>query len=136
MNIEEIIYNTTRILTNVEDKLSIAVVFLFCDGLGAMKLSELLYTNDHERFIENLNREYSNYEVDFTIRFSNVNVKEAFYLTLEEVIKKYDSNGFHKAVFEKDPFALAICDIIDYDFDKVVFKEFTGQLMGQLSLFN
>lgn len=136
MNIEEIIYNTTRILTNVEDKLSIAVVFLFCEKLGAEKLAELLYTDNHERFIEGLNEEYSHYEVDLTIRFSNVNVKEAFYLTLEEVIKKYDSNGFHKAVFEEDPFALAICDIIDYDFDKVVFKEFTGQLMGQLSLFN
>lgn len=136
MNIEDIVYNTTRILLNLEDKLSIAVIFLFCDKLGAEKLAELLYTDNHERFIENLNREYSNYEVDFTIRFSNVNVKEAFYLTLEEVIKKYDSNGFHKAVFEEDPFALAICDIIDYYFDQVVFEEFAGQIRGQLSLFN
>lgn len=136
MNIEKIIYNTTRILTNVEDKLSIAVVFLFCDKLGSEKLAELLYTENHERFIEDLNNEYSKYDVDFTIRFSNVNVKEAFYLTIEEVIKKYDSNGFHKAIFEEDPFALAICDIIDYDFDQVVFEEFAGQLMGQLSLFN
>lgn len=136
MNIEEIVYNTTRMITNVEDKLSIAVVFLFCDKLGAEKLAELLYTDNHEIFIDDLNSEYSSYGVDFTIRFSNPNVKEGFYLTLNEVIKKYDSNGFHKAVFEEDPFALAICEIIDYDFDEAVFDEFAGQVWRQLSLFN
>lgn len=101
MNIEEIVYNTTRMITNVEDKLSIAVVFLFCDKLGAEKLAELLYTDNHEIFIDDLNSEYSSYGVDFTIRFSNPNVKEGFYLTSMKSLKNMTQTVFIRRYLKK-----------------------------------
>lgn len=136
MKIEDIIYETTREITNVEDKLKIATVFLFCSELGSEKLSQLLYSQNHEQFIRNLNDEYSCYEVDFTINFSNPNIKSAFYKTLEKVKEKFDKNGFLKAISEGDEFALVICEIIDYDFDKVEFQKLTKQIAIQLELFN
>lgn len=136
MRIEDIIYETTREVLNVDDKLRIATVFLFCEKLGSEKLSQLLYSKNHSSFIEELNNEYAEYEVDFTVNFSNSNVKSAFYKTLERVKKKWDSNGFLKAISEGDEFALVICEIIDYKFDKVEFKNFTKQIATQLSLWD
>lgn len=136
MRIEDIIYETTREVLNVDDKLRIATVFLFCEKLGDEKLSQLLYSRNHSLFIEELNNEYADYEVDFTVNFSNQNVKSAFYKTLEKVKEKWDSNGFLKAISEGDEFALVICEIIDYEFDKVEFKKFTKQVATQLSLWN
>lgn len=135
MRIEDIIYETTREVLNVDDKLRIATIFLFCEKLGNKKLSQLLYSRNHSLFIDELNNEYADYEVDFTVNFSNSNVKSAFYKTLERVKKKWDSNGFLKAISEGDEFALVICEIIDYKFDKVEFKNFTKQVATQLSLF-
>jgi len=134
MRIEDIIYDTTREVLNVEDKLRIATVFLFCEKLGSEKLSQLLYTKNHASFIDDLNNEYSEYEVDFSINFSNPNIKSAFYKTLEKVKEKWDSDGFLKAISEGDEFALVICEIINYDFDKVEFKNLTRQVATQLSL--
>jgi len=34
MKIEQIIYDTTRNVLNIEDKLSIATLFLFCEKIG------------------------------------------------------------------------------------------------------
>ena len=134
MRIEDIIYDTTREVLNVEDKLRIATVFLFCDKLGSEKLSQLLYTKNHASFIDELNNEYAEYEVDFSVNFSNPNIKSAFYKTLEKVKEKWDSNGFLKALSEGDEFALVICEIVNYEFDKVEFKKFTKQVATQLSL--
>ncbi len=134
MRIEDIIYDTTREVLNVEDKLRIATVFLFCDKLGSEKLSQLLYTKNHASFIDDLNNEYAEYEVDFSVNFSNPNIKSAFYKTLEKVKEKWDSNGFLKALSEGDEFALVICEIVNYEFDKVEFKKFTNQVATQLSL--
>jgi hypothetical protein len=128
MSIEDIIYQTTREVYSVEDKLRIATVFIFCDKLGSKKLSELLYSKNHNLFIEALNDDFKEYEVDFSINFSNPNVKNAFYKTLESVKEKWDSNGFLKAISEGDPFALVICDIVNYNFDKVAFKKSIQQL--------
>lgn len=136
MRIEDIIYETTREVLNIDDKLRIATVFLFCEKLGSEKLSQLLYTKNHALFIDELNDEYADYEVDFTVNFSNQNVKSAFYKTLEMVKEKWDSNGFLKAISEGDEFALVICEIIDYEFDEVEFKNFTKQVATQLSLWN
>lgn len=127
MRIEDIIYNTTREVLNVEDKLRIATVFLFCDKLGSEKLSQLLYTKNHASFIDELNNEYSKYEVDLAVNFSNPNVKSAFYKTLEKVKEKWDSNGFLKAIYERDEFALVICEIVNYKFDKNDFKMLKNQ---------
>lgn len=134
MKIEDIIYDTTREVLNVEDKLRIATVFLFCDKLGSEKLSQLLYSKNHSSFIDELNNEYADYEVDFTVNFSNPNIKSAFYKTLEKIKEKWDSNGFLKALSEGDEFALVICEIINCEFDIVEFKKFTKQVATQLSL--
>jgi hypothetical protein len=132
MKIEQIIYDTTREVLNVEDKLRIATVFLFCDKLGSKKLSQLLYSKNHSSFIDELNKEYQGYEVDFNVNFSNPNIKSAFYKTLEKVKEKWDSNGFLKGLSEGDEFALVICEIVNYQFDKVEFKKFINNLSEQL----
>lgn len=134
MKIEDIIYDTTRDVLNVEDKLRIATVFIFCEKLGPEKLSQLLYAKNHASFIDELNSDYEEYEVDFSVNFSNPNIKNAFYKTIEKVKEKWDSNGFLKAISEGDEFALVICEIINYDFDKVEFKKLTKQVSTQLSL--
>jgi len=85
MKIEEIIYNTTREVLNVSDKLSIATPFIFCLKKDSMLFSELLYSDDYERFIDKLNEDY---DADFSINFSNINVKNAFLKTRELVIEK------------------------------------------------
>ena len=113
MKIEKIIYQTARSLNNVEDKLSISVLFLFCYKESVSLFSELLYTSDHEEFIEKLNSKYSDYEVDFSVNLGNKNVSDSLLKTIEKVIEIYDRDGFYKALFEKDPFALAIEEIVD-----------------------
>jgi hypothetical protein len=134
MKIEQIIYDTTRGLLNVEDKLSIATLFLFCEKIGTKKLAELLYNDDLEQFIDDLQDEYSGYDVDFSIRLENRNIHDAFFKTLDKYKDKNDSNGFLKAVYNKDSFAMVICDIVNYKFDKIEFKKFTNNLSKQLSL--
>lgn len=134
MKIEQIIYDTTRGILNIEDKLSIATLFLFCEKLGTKKLAELLYNEDLEQFIYDLQDEYSSYDVDFSIRLNNKNVHDAFFKTLEKYKLKNDSNGFLKAVYNEDEFAMVICDIINYRFDKIEFNKFTNNLFEQLSL--
>lgn len=119
MEIENIIYQTTRNIYSIEDKLSIATVFIFCWRWNAKAFSELLYTADHEAFIERLNQEYSSYDVDFSIRLSDKNVRECFYATLKEVKVKYDSDGFYKALFEGDEYALVIENILNYNFKQM-----------------
>ena len=132
--LEDIIYDTTREVLNLEDKLRIATVFLFCDKLGSEKLSQLLYAENHSSFIDDLNKEYIDYDVDFTVNFTNPNTKSAFHKTLEKVKEKWDADGFLKAISESDEFALVICEIVNYEFDKVEFKKFTKQVATQFSL--
>ncbi|MCG8838938.1 hypothetical protein G1K37_11325 [Tenacibaculum dicentrarchi] len=136
MKIEKIIYDTTREIHSVEDKLSIVTVFLFCYKRSSKLFAELLYVGDKEAFILKLNSEYSFYEVDFSVRMDNVNVRSSFFKTLEKVKEKYDSNGYLKALFNKDEFALVIADIVNYNFDKVEMKQLTKKISEQLCLFN
>lgn len=119
MKIEDIIYETTREIFNVDDKLRISTIFLFCQKLGSEKLSQLLYSENHEQFIDDINREYENYGVDFSIDFKNPNVKSAFYKTLEKVKEKWDANGFLEAIAKGDEFAIAICEVVKYPFEKL-----------------
>jgi hypothetical protein len=128
MEIEKIIYDTTREIYSVEDKLSIATVFIFCNKIGSAQMAELLYTNNHKKFIKNLNLKFADYDIDFSIRFDNQNVKNSFYKTLEKVIEKEDSNGYYKALFNKDPYALLIADIVKCKFDYSDFKRFKKEL--------
>jgi hypothetical protein len=136
MKIEQIIYDTTRELLNLEDKLRIATIFLFCEKLGTEKLSELLYGNDIENFIDNLQNEFIDFDVDFSIRLNDKNVTNAFYKTLEKYKEKNDSNGFLKAVYEKDPFAIVICNIVNHDLNLLEIYKFKRELKNiQLTLF-
>ena len=128
MKIEHIIYETARNLLNLEDKLSIATLFLFCEQIGTKKIAELLYNDDLEQFIYDLQDEYSDFEVDFTIRLEKRDVHDAFFKTIEKYKEKNDSDGFLKAVFEKDEFALVISEIVNYRFDKIEFKKLTNNL--------
>lgn len=132
MEIEKIIYETTREIYSVDDKLRIATIFLFCEKLGNIRLSELLYTNNHEKFILDISDEFKNYDVDFEINFNNPNIKSSFYKTLEKVKLSIDDNGFLKAIYNKDKYALVINDIVNYDFSKVEIKKFTENLCKQL----
>lgn len=134
MRIEDIIYDTTRELLNLEDKLRIATIFLFCDKLGSEKLSQLLYTNDHETFIRDLNGEYSDYEIDLLINFENPNVKSAFYKTLQKVKVTWGSDGYLKALYEGDEFAAVISKIVNTDFDKVEIKKIKNKISSQLAM--
>lgn len=127
-SITNIIYQTTREINNVEDKLRIATIFLFCDKVGSVKFAELLYCDDKEKFVNDLQNEYKHYDVDFYINFSNINVKRAFEKTLEEVVKKEDVNGYYKALFEKDPFALVIQEIINYNFSHQEIINFKNRI--------
>ncbi|WP_163401460.1 hypothetical protein [Flavobacterium fluviatile] len=133
MDIEKIIYESTREIYSLEDKLRIATIFLFCEKLGNSKLAELLYTDNHEKLILDITEEFNDYDVDFHINFSNSNVKSAFNKTLEKVKKVCDDNGYLKALFNKDEYALVIEGIVNYNFDKVEFKQFTKNIVQQLT---
>jgi hypothetical protein len=133
MKIETIIYETTREIYSVEDKLSIATIFLFCNEMDSKLFAELLYSTDPKEFIKDLTAKYSEYEIDFTIRLSDKNVSNSFYLTLQKVKDKYDEDGFYKALYKGDEFALVIYEIMNYDFNKIKFKNFTQKIVTQLS---
>lgn len=132
MNIHKIIYDYTRNLMNIEDKLNIATIFIFCQKLNSVKFAELLYTENHELFIEELNYFYKDAEIVFNLNLSDKQIKNCFEKVLEQVIKQEDANGYYKAVFEKDEYALAICNIVNYNFDEIEFKKFTKNLSEQL----
>ena len=112
MEIEKIIYQTCRNITNVEDKVSVSSLFLFCYGKSSSLFAELLYTSSHIDFIENLNLKYSDYDINFSVRLEKEDINEAFLDTLGKVKEKYDENGFYKALYDGDEFAIAIEGII------------------------
>ena len=126
MNINQILIDSTRSIYSVEDKLSIATIFIFCNKVNRAVFAELLYTKDHEVFIKKLNDDYKEYEVDFSIRLHDRNVKECFYKTISKVIEKYDDDGFLKALYNKDDFAVMINKISSCDFSKIQKKIYEG----------
>jgi hypothetical protein len=129
MKIEDIIYQTTREIYSVEDKLRIATIFLFCEKIGSEKLAGLLYCDCFETFIDDLNEEYKGYDVDFNIRLEDRNVSNSFFKTINMYKEKNDKEGYLKALYNKDPYAIAIQEILKYNFDKVkMIKEINKQL--------
>lgn len=135
MKIEQIIYDTTREVTNVEDKMRIATPFLFCYKLGCESLANLLYSKDASDYIAGLNASYRSYGVDFTINFANPNIRNAFELTRKKVIEKWDDNGFYKGIFDGDPFAISICEILEVNYDAMLPRDIARVIGEQLSLF-
>ncbi len=120
MKIENIIYETTRGIYSIEDKLSIGTIFIFCWKLSSKLFSELLYTDNHEEFVSKLNSLYKNYDVDFSIRLHDKNVRDCFFKTLEKVKEIYDANGFFKALHEEDEFAVVVNEITNHKNLKVL----------------
>lgn len=55
-------------------------------------------------------------------------------MTLDKYKEKNDSDGFLKAVYERDPFALVICDIVNYNFNELDFKNFKKDVIRKLNL--
>ena len=119
MNIDEIIYNTCRELVNMEDKLGIATLFLFCYQYSTDTFAELLYCENKKDFLSNLNEEFKPMDIYFNVNLNNRNVNNSFSKTIEEVIKQEDPNGFYKAVYQKDEFALACLNAVSEFSNKV-----------------
>ena len=135
MDIHKIIYDTTRQLMTVEEKLRISTIFLFCHSSGTLEFSELLYTDSPEKYINNLNDSYKYWHIDLKIDFSNKNVKNSFELTRKAIIEKHDKDGYYKAVYKKDPFALVIAEIANTSFDIQSFSKKVTAINEQLKLF-
>ena len=136
MKIEPIIYETTRGIYSVEDKLSIASLILFSWKLGSKTFCELLYTNDHGKFIADLSTEYKNYDIRLDVNLADKQIKNSLIKTIEKVREKEDKDGYLKALYEGDKFALVIDEIVNYNFDKVELKKFTKSVNEQLTLFS
>ena len=132
--IEEIIYNNTREVINLEDKLSIATLFIFCYKHSSELFSRLLYEDDISLLIQSLNNDFKEYEVDFSLKLSDKNVLNSFNRVRESVRKKHDPEGYYKALFEGDEFAKVISEIVNYNFDEVKIKR-TLSNIKQLQLF-
>jgi hypothetical protein len=134
MKIEPIIYETTRGIYSVEDKLSIASLILFSWKLGSKTFCKLLYTDDYRKFITDLSAEYKSYDIKLDLKLDDKEILGALIKTIEKVREKYDDNGFLKALYEGDPFAIVIDEIVNYNFDKIELKKFTKSVNEQLDL--
>lgn len=134
MKIEPIIYETTRGIYSVEDKLSIASLILFSWKLGSKTFCKLLYTDDYSKFISDLSDEYKSYDIKLTVKLEDRQIFSALVKTIEKVREKYDDNGFLKALYEGDEFAIVIDEIVNYNFDTIELKKFTKSVNEQLTL--
>jgi len=134
MKIEPIIYETTRFVDRLEDKLSIATLVLFSWKLGNKTFCELLYTKDLEDFIFNLSQEYKEYDIQLEVRLQDKQIKEALVKTIEKVREKYDSDGFLKALYEGDAYAVVIDEIVNYNWNTKEFNTFFKNLKDNLKI--
>lgn len=136
MKIEPIIYETTRGIYSVEDKLSIASLILFSWKLGSKTFCKLLYTKDYSKFIADLSNEYKDFDINLDIRLEDKQIKNSLIKTIEKVREKEDKDGYLKALYEGDEFALVIDGIVNYNFNKVELKKFTKSINKQLTMFS
>jgi len=134
MKIEPIIYETTRGIYSVEDKLSIASLILFSWKLGSKTFCKLLYTDDYSKFISELSDKYKSYDIKLAVKLEDKQINNALIKTIEKVREKYDDNNFLKALYEGDEFAIVIDEIVNYNFDKIELKKFTKSVNEQLEL--
>lgn len=132
MQIEPIIYQTTRGIYSVEDKLSIASLILFSWKLGSKTFCKLLYTDNLSKFIADLSDEYKNYDIKLNVRLEEKQIRNSLIKTIEQVREKEDKDGYLKALYEGDEFALVIDEIVNYNFDKIELKKFTKSVNRQL----
>jgi hypothetical protein len=122
MKIEPIIYETTRGIYSVEDKLSIATLILFSWRLGSETFCKLLYTKDYNKFISDLSHEYKSFDIKLDISLDNKQIKNALIKTVEKVREKEDKDGYLKALYEGDEFAVMINNMINKDLPNIELK--------------
>ena len=134
MKIEPIIYETTRGIYSVEDKLSIASLILFSWKLGSKTFCKLLYTDDYSKFISDLIDEYKSYDIKLAVKLEDKQINKALIKTIEKVREKEDKDGYLKALYEGDEFAIVIDEIVNYNFDNIDLKKFTKSVNEQLEL--
>ena len=108
MDFHKIIYETTRAL-NVQDKISIASLFIFAQNIDDKIFADLLYSENYEKNITELNENYNFY---FKINLKNAAVREAIQKTAIKLQKNFDEDKYYLALHNNDPFALAIADIV------------------------
>ena len=128
MKIEPIIYETTRFIDRLDDKLSIATLVLFSWELGNKTFCELLYTKNLEDFIFSLSQEYKEYDIQLAVRLQDKQIKEALVKTIQKVRDKYDSDGFLKALYEGDAVSVDIDEIAYYNWNIQEFNNFYKNL--------
>jgi len=122
LKIEPIIYETTRDIYSLEDKLSIASLILFCRKLGSKTFSQLLYTKDYSGLIADLSEEYKDYDVKLTIRLEDPQIKNALIKTIEKVREKEDADRYLEALYEGDVYAVEIEELVNYSFNNIKLK--------------
>jgi len=122
LKIEPIIYETTRDIYSLEDKLSIASLILFCRKLGSKTFSQLLYTKDYSGLIADLSEEYKDYDVKLTIRLEDPQIKNALIKTIEKVREKEDADRYLEALYEGDEYAVEIEELVNYSFNNIKLK--------------
>ena len=76
------------------------------------------------------------FDIKLDIRLEDKQIKNSLIKTIEKVREKEDKNGYLKALYEGDKFALVIDKIVNYNFDKVELKKFTKSVNKQLTLFS
>mgnify|MGYP001118836280 CR=1 FL=1 len=136
MKIEPIIYETTRGIYSVEDKLSIASLILFSWKLGNKTFCQLLYTNKLTKFISDLSFKYKDYDINLNVRLEDKQIKNSLIKTIKKVREIEDKNGYLKALYEGDKFAIVIDEIVNYNFDKMQIKDFTKNVNKKLLNFS
>jgi hypothetical protein len=122
MKIEPIIYETTRGIYSVEDKLSIAALILFSWKLGSETFCKLLYTKDYSKFIAELSNEYKDFDIKLDVRLEDKQIKNSLIKTIEKIREKEDKDGYLKALYEGDEFAVMINSIINKDLHSIELK--------------
>ena len=122
--IVEIMYDSCRNLRNIEDKIKVSSTFIFC-YYDSIEFANLLYTDNLDSFFEDLLSRYNDVVefIDLRKSLEDKEFKRAFDKTRQDCIKKFDSNGFYKAVFKKDEFALACVSVSEKVFRIKDFKE-------------
>ena len=136
MEILPIIKETTRGLVNLEDKLSIASLILFSMKLGNKTFCKLLYTDNHSKFITDLNNKYKNYDIDLNVKLEDGLIKKCFTETIKQIREKEDKPGYLKALYQGDNFALVIDKIVSNDLPKIETKKVHKSINKQLALFS
>ena len=94
-----------------------------------------MYTKDYSGLIADLSEEYKDYDVKLKIRLEDRQINNALTKTIEKVREKEDADGYLKALYEGDKYAIYIDELVNYNFNNVELKNYTKSVNQQLELF-